>query len=50
MVTSHKGFEPEKTRLARAISIYKRQTLILVREGAPEKQDLNCQREMNMWS
>jgi hypothetical protein len=37
--------DPRKTALARAISIYvKRQTRPLVREGAPHKQDRNCQR------
>jgi hypothetical protein len=35
--------------LARASSIYKRQTRPLVREGAPEKHDLNCQRVINIW-
>jgi hypothetical protein len=35
--------DPRKTALARANSIYKRQTRLLVREGAPQKQDRNCQ-------
>jgi hypothetical protein len=35
--------DPRKTALARASSIYKRQTRPLVREGAPQKQDRNCQ-------
>jgi hypothetical protein len=35
---------PRKTTLARASSICKRQTRPLVREGAPQKQDRNCQR------
>jgi hypothetical protein len=42
--------DPRKTTLARASSIYKRQTRPLVREGAPEKQDRNCQRVINIWS
>jgi hypothetical protein len=33
---------PTKTALARASSIYKRQTRPLVREGAPQVQDRNC--------
>jgi hypothetical protein len=37
-----------KTALARASSIYKRQTRPLVREGAPQKQDCNCQ--IVIWS
>jgi hypothetical protein len=36
--------DPRKTTLARASSIYKRQTRPLVREGAPQKQHRNCQR------
>jgi hypothetical protein len=39
-----------KTALARASSIYKRQTRPLVREGAPQKQDRNCQTVINIWS
>jgi hypothetical protein len=35
---------PRKTALARTKSIYKRQTHPLVIEGAPQKQDRNCQR------
>jgi hypothetical protein len=34
---------PRKTELARASSIYKRQTRHLVKEGTPQKQDRNCQ-------
>jgi hypothetical protein len=30
--------------------LYKRQTRPLVREGAPQKQDRNCRRGINMWS
>jgi hypothetical protein len=39
-----------KAALARASSIYKRQTRHLVREGTPQKQDRNCQTVINIWS
>jgi hypothetical protein len=39
--------DPRETALARANSIYKRQTRPLVREGAPQKQDHNCQTVIN---
>jgi hypothetical protein len=39
-----------KTALARASGIYKRQTHPLVREGAPRKQERNCQTEIYIWS
>jgi hypothetical protein len=42
--------DPRKTTLARTSSINKRQTRPLVREGAPQKQDRNCQRVTNIWS
>jgi hypothetical protein len=42
--------DPRKTALARASSIYKRQTHPLVRESAPQKQDRNCQRLINIFS
>jgi hypothetical protein len=42
--------DPRKTTLARASSMYKRQTLPLVREGAPQKQDRNCQMVINIWT
>jgi hypothetical protein len=42
--------DPRKTTLARASCIYKRQTRPLVREGALQKQDRNCQRVINIWS
>jgi hypothetical protein len=42
--------DPRKTTLARASSIYKRQTRPLDREGALQKQDYNCQRVINIWS
>jgi hypothetical protein len=42
--------DPTKTALARASSISKRQTRPLVREGAPQKQDRNYQKVINIWS
>jgi hypothetical protein len=42
--------DPRKTTLARASSICKRETRPLIREGAPEKQDRNCQTVINIWS
>jgi hypothetical protein len=39
-----------KTALARASIIYERQTCRLVREGAPQKQERNCQTVINIWS
>jgi hypothetical protein len=42
--------DPRKTALARVRSIYNRQTRPLVREGAPQKTDRNCQRVINIWS
>jgi hypothetical protein len=39
-----------QTALARTSSIYKRPTRPLVREGAPQKQDRNCQTVINIWS
>jgi hypothetical protein len=41
---------PRKTALARASSKYTRQTRSLVREGAPQTRDLNCQTVINIWS
>jgi hypothetical protein len=42
--------DPRKTAQATASSIYKRQTHPLVREGAPQTQDRNCQIVINLWS
>jgi hypothetical protein len=42
--------DPRKTTLAKTSSIYKKQTRPLVREGAPQKQDRNCQRIIYIWS
>jgi hypothetical protein len=50
MVASPKGLGPRKTALAKASSIYKWQTRPLVREGAPQKQDRNCQTVIHIWS
>jgi hypothetical protein len=41
--------DPRKTALVMASSIYKRQTRPLVREGAPQKQDRNCQTIISIW-
>jgi hypothetical protein len=45
-----KDSDPRKTALARASSIYKRQTNPLVRKGAPQTEDRNCQTVINIWS
>jgi hypothetical protein len=45
-----RDLDPRKTALVRASSIYKRQPCPLVREGAPQKQDCNCQTIINIWS
>jgi hypothetical protein len=50
MVASPKGLGPEKTALARASSMYKRQTCSLVKESTPQKYDYNCQTVINIWS
>jgi hypothetical protein len=39
-----------KIALAKATSIYKRQTRPLVREGSQQKQDRNCQTAINIWT
>jgi hypothetical protein len=44
MVVSPNRIGPEKD-----CSIYKRQTRPLVREGAPQKQNRNCQTVINIW-
>jgi hypothetical protein len=43
MVASPKGLGPEKDCAGKASNICKRQARPLVREGAPQKQDRNCQ-------
>jgi hypothetical protein len=45
-----KDSDPRKTLLERASRIYKIQTRPLVRVGAPQRQDHNCQRVINIWS
>jgi hypothetical protein len=48
MVTSQKGLRPEKDYTGEGQQhIQKRRPV--VREVAPEKQDRNCQRVINMW-
>jgi hypothetical protein len=42
--------DPKEIALARSSSTYKRQTRPLIREGAPQKQDRNCQTVINIWS
>jgi hypothetical protein len=44
------GTRTRESALARARSIYKRQTRPLVREGAPRKQDWKSQTVKNIWS
>ncbi|PNF38710.1 hypothetical protein B7P43_G16716 [Cryptotermes secundus] len=43
----HRISDARESVLARTRSIYKRQTLPLIREGAPQKQNRNCQRVIN---
>jgi hypothetical protein len=50
MVASPKGLGREKNALERTSGTYKRQIRPLVREGAPRKQERNCQTEINIWS
>jgi hypothetical protein len=50
MVTRPKGLGPEKDYAGENQQHIKRQTRSLVREGAPEKPDSNCQRVINIWS
>jgi hypothetical protein len=42
--------DPRMNALARASIIYKRKTRLLVREGAPKRQDRDCQTVINIWS
>jgi hypothetical protein len=50
MNTSTTGFGPEKYYVGGGQQhIYKRRTRPLVREGAPQKQDRNCQRVITVW-
>jgi hypothetical protein len=50
MVASSKELGPQKACAGKARSTYKRQTRPLVREGAPKKQDRNCQTVKKIWS
>jgi hypothetical protein len=50
MVDIPRDSDPRKTALARTSSIHKRQIRPLVREGAPQKQDRNCQMAIDIWS
>jgi hypothetical protein len=50
MVMSAKGVRPEKDFAGEDQQNKKIQIRPLVREGAPEKQDRNCQRVINIWS
>jgi hypothetical protein len=51
MVASPKGLGPEKDCASKgpAAAYKKRQTCPLVRDGAPQKQEHNCQRVINIW-
>jgi hypothetical protein len=48
MVMSAKGLRPEKDCAAEVQQNKERQIRPLVREGAPEKQDCNCQTIINI--
>jgi hypothetical protein len=48
MVASPKGLGPEKDCAGKAQQHIQRQTRPLVREGAPQKQDRNCQTLMKI--
>jgi hypothetical protein len=48
MVTNAKGLRPEKDYAGGGQQHIKRQTRPLAREGAPQKQDCNCQRVIYM--
>jgi hypothetical protein len=50
MIVIPKGPGPEKDCAGKGSSMYKWQTRPLVREGAPQKQDRNCQTVINIWS
>jgi hypothetical protein len=50
MVASTKGLGPENDCAGEASNNCKRQTRPLVREGAHQKQDRNCQTVIYMWS
>jgi hypothetical protein len=50
MVASPKGLGPEKDCAGEDQKHIQKQTRPFVREGAPQKQDSNCQRVINIWS
>jgi hypothetical protein len=50
MITSAKGLGPEKDHAGEGQQHIQKQIRSLVREGAPQKQDRNCQRIINIWS
>jgi hypothetical protein len=50
MVSSPKGLGPEKDCAGKDQQHIKRQTRPLVREGAPQEQDRNCHKVINIWS
>jgi hypothetical protein len=50
MVTSAKGLIHEKDYADEGQQHIKRQTRPLIREGAPGKQNRNCQSVINIWS
>jgi hypothetical protein len=50
MVTSPKGLGPEKDCAGKGQQHIKRKTRLLVREGAPQKQNRNCQIVIYIWS
>jgi hypothetical protein len=50
MVASPEGLGPDKDRAGKGQQHIKIQTRPLVREGALQKHDRNCQRVINNWS
>jgi hypothetical protein len=50
MVTSPRLLRPEKDYASEDQQYCRRQTRFLVRKGATEKQDSNCQKVINIWS
>jgi hypothetical protein len=50
MVTCPKGLRPEKDYASEGQQHIHKTDPPLVREGAPQKQDRNCQRVINIWS
>jgi hypothetical protein len=50
MIASPRGLGPEKDCAGKGQQHYKRQTLPVVREDAPQKQDRNCQAVINIFT